>query len=101
MSKQQLKITERIAAGIFDIVFNIHPEGNKEVEYYRRAQCKKRNVNKVSADNGGSNSHLISNRGTNAKHLPFNEVFYLIHFTKLKLISLSLRLFLTSDANLF
>jgi len=36
-----LKVPERIATSVLYIIFDVHPEGDKQIKYNRRAQSKK------------------------------------------------------------
>ena len=78
-----LEIPQWIALRIFNIIFYIHPESKYEIKNNRRAQGKKRNVNKISPDGGSGNAHFFANSSTNTKYLPFDEVLKFIHIAKL------------------
>jgi hypothetical protein len=64
-------------------LFYIHPESRENVENNRRAHCQQRDIHKMPTNCGGRNAHLFTKVGANAKHVPLNKVFEVLHTTKL------------------
>jgi hypothetical protein len=68
-------------------VFDVHPEGYKEVDDHGRTQGHKGHIDKILTDGGCGNTHLFSYSGTYSKYMPFNKMFEAVHSAKLKTFS--------------
>lgn len=64
-------------------MFDIHPESCKNVKNNGRAHGKQGDIHKVPPNSGRGNAHLLTKVGANAKHMPLNKVFEVLHTAKL------------------
>ena len=44
------KVANRISPGAGDVIFNIHPKSNEEINDDGRTHCEKGNINKIFPD---------------------------------------------------
>jgi hypothetical protein len=78
-----LKIFQRIAAGIQDISFHVHPKSEYHVNNDWRAHREKGNIDKPHTYAAGSNANSFANGGTNPESIPFYEILQPVHTAKL------------------
>jgi hypothetical protein len=57
---QGLKVFQRVTPGGKDVFFHIQPKGHYHINNYRRAHCKKRNINKPHSYAAGGNTKLFT-----------------------------------------
>ncbi len=69
-----LLVPKRISATDENVLFHIHPKGNKKVDDYGAAKGEKGQVNKVHPDFGAGNIELLPDVGANAKGIHFYYV---------------------------
>ena len=79
VSKKKLQISQWITPGVFDIIFNIHPESKDHIKNNRRAKREERKIDKISAYFRSSNSHFLTYGCANTENMPFNKMLYFIH----------------------
>ena len=75
----RLFIPNRVSFAGKNVAFNIHPECNKKVKYYRWAHGKKREVNKIQPDPWGGYIKFLSQVSAHAKGIKFNKISEAIH----------------------
>jgi len=61
-----------------EIILHIHPESKDHIQYERRPEREKRDIDKPKPYAGGSNSQSFSYCAADAEGLPFNKIFKLI-----------------------
>lgn len=74
-----LQIPQWISTGVFDVIFNIHPEGKYQIKNNRRTKCEERDIDKIASNFRSGNSHFFAYGCANPENMPFNKIFYFIH----------------------
>lgn len=78
-----LKVPQGVSPSIEYIVLNIDPKGKKKINDDRRPHGEERNIDKVLANGGCSNTHPFANNRAYPKNMPLNKVLYLVHTANL------------------
>jgi hypothetical protein len=78
-----LKVSERVPAGIQDVVFHVYPKGHDHVDDERRSHGDEGSIDKKQTDAGRCYPQLIADSCANPKGLPFHEIFEPIHISNL------------------
>jgi hypothetical protein len=81
---ERLKIFKRVPAGGKNVSLDIHPESQDKIDDQGRSHRKEGNVNKPGTDTGSGNAHLLPDRRTYAKYLPFDKVLQSVHTSNLE-----------------
>ena len=69
-----LTVAQRVAFGGKNIVFDIHPKGDEQVDDDGRAHRQERNINKVFADGGRGDAHFFADIRAYAEYMPFHKL---------------------------
>ena len=72
-----------IPSCVEDILFDIHPKCQKNIDDHRGSYRKAGDVDEILSDGEGRNSEYLSHPGTNPECFHFNEVFEIVHDTKI------------------
>ena len=78
-----LQVFERVTPGRQDISFDVHPEGEDEIDDQWGTHGQKGNVDEPGPDTGSSYSHSLTDRRTHSEYLPLDEVFESVHASNL------------------
>ena len=77
------KVPNRISPGAGDVIFNIHPKRNEEINDDGWTHREKGNINEIFPDCWWGHSHFFTKVGANAEDMPFNKMPEAIHGAKL------------------
>jgi hypothetical protein len=81
----RLKISQWVTPGIQDVILYVHPKSDKKVKNYRRAHCKKRNINKIFSDGRRRHPHSFPNSAANTKYMPLDKIPKPVHYANIKI----------------
>jgi hypothetical protein len=79
---------ERIATGVKDIVFHVHPEGQEYVDDNGRAHGQAGDVDEIFPDGGCGDPEDLSDAGTDAEDLPFDKIFQTGHVANIFVLNI-------------
>src|SRR5579863_2101892 len=79
----RLQVLQRVASCGEDVTFDVHPEGEDEINDKGRAHREEGDVDEPGPNTGGGYPHSFADCGTHPEHLPLNEVLQLVHASNL------------------
>ena len=80
---KSLQVFKRIPACRKDVALDIHPKCKDEINDERWAHGEEWDVNEPGPDTGSGDTHSLADRCAHSKNLPLDEVFKLVHTSKL------------------